>query len=69
MATQTEIYEGADGQWYWRGRNTKNHKIVMSGGEGYASKGNAKRAVRRLGASMLLKPIVIAHPRIKPGDY
>lgn len=69
MATQTEIYQGADGQWYWRGRNTRNHKITVTGGEGYVSKSNAKRAVRRIGASLLLKPIVTTNPRIKPGDY
>ena len=42
-----EVHRGMDGQWYIRLR-ARNGKIVADGGEGYASKSNAKRAAQRL---------------------
>jgi hypothetical protein len=36
------------GLWYWRLR-AHNGKIVADGSEGYASRGNARRAARRVG--------------------
>lgn len=41
-----EIYEAGDG-WRWRLKAT-NGEIVADSAEAYASKWNAKRAVRRL---------------------
>lgn len=41
-----EIYQGHDRQFYWRGRSS-NGMIVADGSEGYATRQNARRAVRR----------------------
>jgi uncharacterized protein YegP (UPF0339 family) len=45
-----EVYESESqpGQWYWRLRCLDNGKIVADSAEAYASKWNAKRAVRKL---------------------
>ena len=40
-----EVYEDRAGEWRWRLRHW-NGNIIADGGEGYASKSNAKRAVR-----------------------
>jgi len=49
MAMRTayfEVFKGNGGWWYWRlrGRNGE----IMCQSEGYASKGNAKRAAHRI---------------------
>lgn len=46
-----EFFQSENGLWYWRLR-ARNKNIVATGGEGYATKSNAKRAVKRLQASM-----------------
>ncbi len=40
-----EIYEGKDGKWYWRAVASNGNKTA-DGGQGYASKGNARGAVK-----------------------
>lgn len=40
-------YQGQDNQWYWR-ILASNKKIVADGSEGYSSKSNLLRAVKRL---------------------
>ena len=40
------IWEGLDGQWYWAAIHV-NGEIVADGAEGYATRSNARRAVRR----------------------
>lgn len=42
-----EVYEDRRGEWRWRAV-ARNGKIIADGAEGYASKGNAKRAAHRL---------------------
>jgi uncharacterized protein YegP (UPF0339 family) len=41
----------ADGLWYWHLKSA-NGKVVADGAEGYASRGNARRAARRAKALM-----------------
>lgn len=67
--TKIEIFMGFDEQWYWRARNTRNARIVATGAEGYVSKSNAKRAVRRLGVALTFKIIEVINPPTRPGDY
>lgn len=50
-----EVYQGRDGDWYWRQR--KKGRITADGSEGYANKWNAKRAARRIGASLMFDRI------------
>ena len=38
---------GKDGQWYIGFRNAGNHRGIGDGGEGYASKGKAVRAMHK----------------------
>lgn len=40
-------YQGQDNQWYWR-LLASNKKIVADGSEGYSSKSNLLRAVKKL---------------------
>lgn len=40
-----EYYQAFDGKWYWRVKNINNKKIVLTGAEGYHSKGNVIRAI------------------------
>jgi uncharacterized protein YegP (UPF0339 family) len=47
------IYQGEDGQWYWR-YQAGNHRISAAGGEGFVSKSNAKRAARKVGLGMVM---------------
>jgi uncharacterized protein YegP (UPF0339 family) len=44
------VYRGEDGDWRWRlvGLNSE----IVASGEGYASKSNALRAVRRMKAEV-----------------
>lgn len=41
-----EYYLSSD-KWYWRVRNIKNKKIVLTGAEGYTSKSNVLRAINK----------------------
>ena len=41
------IYQGEDSQWYWR-MKSGNNRIIATGGEGYVSKRNALRAIKKL---------------------
>ncbi len=41
-----DVKQGNDGLWYYH-LKASNGKIVMDGAEGYASKGNAERALER----------------------
>lgn len=41
-----EYYKSGD-LWYWRVRNIKNKKIVMTGAEGYSTKSNVVRAINK----------------------
>ena len=66
---QVEVYEGADGQWYWRVRSLDNHQITMTGGQGYATPSNARRAVRRGAVTLALAPITTVTPTHRNGDY
>lgn len=53
MASKTptiEVFQSAaanKGDWYWRLR-AKNGEIVLDSAEGYSTKGNARRAARRV---------------------
>lgn len=40
------VHRGRDGNYYWRGVSA-NGKVVADGGEGYSTRQNARRAVRR----------------------
>jgi uncharacterized protein YegP (UPF0339 family) len=42
-----EIYQGADGQWYWR-LVARNGKIIADGCEGYKQKRSVTAACHRL---------------------
>lgn len=42
-----EYYIASDSLWYWRVRNIKNKKVVMTGAEGYSGKGNVLRAINK----------------------
>lgn len=46
------VYQAADG-WRWR-LLSDNHKVMADSGEAYASKGNAKRALKRLARAAAL---------------
>lgn len=39
-----KVYQGMDRKWYWQLR--KNGRIIADGAEGYATKSNARRAIR-----------------------
>lgn len=43
---RVEVFEGRDGQWYWRA--VAGNGEIVSASEGYVSKWNAKRGARRL---------------------
>jgi uncharacterized protein YegP (UPF0339 family) len=47
-----EYFQAVNGLWYWR-VIAQNKKVVATGGEGYASKSNAKRSAKRLQASIV----------------
>jgi uncharacterized protein YegP (UPF0339 family) len=47
MTQKLEIYEDAADEWRWR-LVASNGEIIADGGEGYASKSDAKRAVERV---------------------
>jgi uncharacterized protein YegP (UPF0339 family) len=42
-----EYYKSANGLWYWRARNFRNKKIVLTGAEGYHNESNVKRAINK----------------------
>jgi uncharacterized protein YegP (UPF0339 family) len=43
-----EYYLSTNGTgWFWRVRNIKNNKIVLTGAEGYSKKGNVLRAINK----------------------
>jgi len=46
------IYQAADG-WRWR-LKASNGRIVADGGEAYRTKANARRAVKRLLAAVIV---------------
>lgn len=48
-----EYFPGKDAQWYWRYR-ARNGKISATGGEGYVTKSNAKRAAKRIGFALIV---------------
>lgn len=66
--SRTEFFEGVDGKFYWRHRHW-NGNITMTGGEGYSTKSNCRRAIRKAGLVLLTSSIVEVHPDVKPGDY
>jgi uncharacterized protein YegP (UPF0339 family) len=43
-----EVYQDKAKEWRWRLVSIRNKKIVADSGEGYHSKSNVLRAVRRL---------------------
>lgn len=47
MTATLEYYEGNDGDYYWRLRDS-NGEIVADGSEGYTSEGNVKRALENV---------------------
>jgi uncharacterized protein YegP (UPF0339 family) len=63
-----EVYEDTAGEWRWRYR-AKNGKITCDGGEGYSSKSNAVRAVRRQGWSRRVGRTNHVWPTVQNGDY
>ena len=42
-----DVYQGADGQFYWR-LKAKNGRVIAIGGEGYKSRSGVLRALRIL---------------------
>jgi uncharacterized protein YegP (UPF0339 family) len=42
----TEVFKGADDQWYWH-RRAANNRNIATGGEGFVSEANAERAAHR----------------------
>ena len=46
-----EVYEGRDGDWYWR-MVANNGKTIADGAEGYENRSNALRAAKRMVAIM-----------------
>lgn len=65
---QVEIYQDKRNEWRWRYR-ARNGWVQCDGGEGYSSKSNARRAVRRVGLGMTLAPIVEVNPSYTNGDH
>ena len=51
-----EIYQDKQGKWRWR-LQARNGRIVADSGQGYASKRNATRAVRRLKGEIALATV------------
>lgn len=53
-----EVYRSAGGTrlWYWRLKGT-NGKIIADGGEGYATRASAARAVKRLERA-IVRPLI-----------
>lgn len=47
MTATFEIYQGQDGDYYWRLRDS-NGKIVADGSEGYVSKDNVRDAIENV---------------------
>jgi hypothetical protein len=45
MAATFELYEDKAGDWRWRLRHS-NGNVIADSGEGYASKGNAKKGIQ-----------------------
>jgi hypothetical protein len=63
-----EVYQGRDKDWYWRQR--KKGRITADGSEGYATKYNARRAARRIGASLMfdrITEVTVSYGRGKNG--
>jgi uncharacterized protein YegP (UPF0339 family) len=64
------FYQGEDSQWYWR-MLASNKKVVADGSEGYSSKSNLLRAVKRLKCLnfdyILVRELVIETPE-DPND-
>lgn len=52
-----EVYQDAKGEWRWRFEY--NNTIMADSAEGYASKRNAKRALRWLGLKMLISDVFV----------
>lgn len=52
-----DVYQGKDGQWYWRMGPRKGGRKVGDGSEGYASRRGARRAawnvVKRIRAALV----------------
>ncbi len=44
---RAEFFQGKSGLWYWR-LVAPNGKVVSDGAEGYASRRNVQRAIRRV---------------------
>lgn len=56
---RVQFYQAKDEKWYWR-LVAKNGKIIADGAEGYATRGNAVRAIER--TRKLMQSALIASP-------
>lgn len=56
-----ECYEDASGKWRWR-LLAGNNKVIADGSEGYSSRGNMARAIKRLSEMFAETPVVIWKP-------
>ncbi len=59
MAAKFELYADAKGEYRWRLKAT-NGQIIATGGEGYASKANAKAGIESVKKNALDAEIVEA---------
>lgn len=55
-----KYFKGYSGLWYWH-LTAKNNHIIATGGEGYASRRNVVRAVKRFQSLMGLGKIDVKH--------
>lgn len=53
----TTVYKGNDGQFYWRYRS-RNGQVSATGGEGYSTRSNARRAARRIGIALAVSKVI-----------
>lgn len=56
-----KYFKGQDGQWYWH-LTAKNNHIIATGGEGYASRRNVVRAVKRFCSLMRCEELPVVAP-------
>ena len=59
-----QYYQNENNQWYWR-LLSSNGKIVADGAEGYASKPNLLRAVKKLKVFNLDYVLIVGTPEVQ----
>lgn len=64
MSTKTptytsQVFQGADGQWFWRIRSARNGRIVAVGGEGFRRRSSASMSLSRFLVNVMAPGAVV----------